>query len=241
MNRMRNRQCLLGVLLQLTRVVLLTAASALSSSTFNDHDFLGSSLHNQRSLQETTTTLVQDENALVYDIGNIRPEGIRILPKEASQKLGLPGMYALVTELLFGGVKAVNLEMGWNLPMIPSLGANQRVGISVHYGNGYILITGGGPAGGFPASLQVFDATTGQLIISCKPPNNQGLFLMDVEIVNNVAYVTDTFSSMLWSVDLTTVTSKVCNMVGIPLPEEWFNPPTPETFMANGKPRLDVL
>ena len=46
----------------------------------------------------------------VWDLGNVRPEGIHILP-EGALDLG-EGTFALVTELLYGGVVAVNVDTG---------------------------------------------------------------------------------------------------------------------------------
>lgn len=48
----------------------------------------------------------------VLDLGNVRPEGIHILPEGAlEQQLG-EGTFALVSELLYGGVVAVNVDTG---------------------------------------------------------------------------------------------------------------------------------
>ena len=174
---------------------------------------------------------------IVYPLRNIRPEGIHRLSRNEANLMGLgEDRHVLVSELLFGGVKAVNLANGDVTQVVQRGEARDRLGVDVNFGNGYILVLGAGFADGGADALRVYDAATGSFVTSCLAPAEQGGFMLDVEVVGNTAYVTDAVVNALWTVDLTQVSSgSSCEMVGIVLPAQWFLPRNDVSFMAVGK------
>jgi hypothetical protein len=76
----------------------------------------------------------------VFDIGNIRPEGIHILPEGVPETLGLgsEGTFALVSQMLYGGVIAVNVDTGETTSVVENLGFFERAAVGLWYANGYV-------------------------------------------------------------------------------------------------------
>lgn len=168
-------------------------------------------------------------------LGNIRPEGIRLLPTEAANDLGLVpnnSTYAIVSELFYGGVLLVNLDTGNVTQLVQSLAFGSRAGIGIHYAQGHIFMAGGGPALGFAsASVTVFDPTQADpVVVTCS--SDQGGFFNEVAIVGNVAYITDSLVNQLWALNIPEAIAGNCVLSSIPLPADEFA--VEGEFMSNG-------
>ena len=210
-----------------TAALLLSVRHSLVSS---------SKSHSYKNLPTSDGIILRDLQLadVVYDLGNIRPEGIRVLSRTEADVLNLgDGSFALVSELLFGGVKAVNLETGEITQVLPSAEFEDRIGSAVAFASGYILLLGSGNLDDGKETLRIFDGALGILVATCIIEES-GSFLIDVETVGTTAYISDAKKNILWSVDLTQVSFDVCNMVAEVVLPDAFLPASTDDFGGGG-------
>lgn len=174
----------------------------------------------------------------VYDVGNKRPEGIHILPEGAAEIFGLEnGTFALVSEFYYGGIKAVNLETGDMTQIVNSTGFGERGTIGLWYDsdNEVILAASGGAEVGEnnTAAVNVFDASTGELIVECTPEGGDGGFINAVTVIDGLAYATDSFQNSIMVLDVEKAKAQECDVSGIETPAEIFLNDT--AWGANGE------
>ena len=188
-------------------------------------------------LQRTTASRNLQIRDIVHSLGNIRPEGIHFVSRNEASIMGLgQGTYFLVSELLYGGVKAVNLATGATIQVVEGDDIFVRLGIDVDFGSGYILVLGSGYEDGGADAVRIFDAATGNFVVSCIAPSDGPHLNLDMEVVGTTVFVTDAFDNTLWTIDLSQISPDSCEMVGISLPAQWFKPPSGETsFMGVGE------
>ena len=147
------------------------------------------------------------------DLGNKRPEGITRGPDED---------YMFVTEMLYGGIKAVNVVTGEIQQVVPSYGFLERGAYGVIYHEGALFVAGGGIPDGTPVMMYVYDAATGEEIASCSPDGDGYYLLNDVAILGDYAYVTDSFYNKLMKVDVAAALEGNCVVSSIETPAEYF-------------------
>ena len=169
----------------------------------------------------------------VFDIGNIRPEGIHVVDDGADVGLEAGVAHALVSEFYYGGIKAVNLESGNVTQIVDSQSFGQAGTVGLWYDSGVILAAGGGAFVGesVEAALHVFDAITGEEIVTCVPQDG-GTFMNDVTVLDGTAYVTDSFSNRIMTVDMELVKNGVCDVSFVETDASVFM--IPEVLAANG-------
>jgi len=176
---------------------------------------------------------LQDDFQALVNIGNKRPEGIHMIPRGEETSIGLAeGVWALVGELAYGGIKAVNVETGDIVQLVDSTGFSSRAIVGLWYYNGAIFAAGGGTAFGLEPMLHVFSGATGDLIASCSPEVPGGV-INDVTVSGTTAYATDSFRNSLMVLDADAALSGDCAVSSIPLPAELFQSVGGE-FLANG-------
>jgi len=186
-------------------------------------------------LSVTVSLHLADGAVGVYDIGNIRPEGIYVLPEGAAGTMGLgDGTWALVSEFYYGGVKAVDLETGNITQIVSSAGFGERATIGLWYDDGIILACSGGEFVGpnITAAVNVFDAVSGELLAECVPEGG-GIFMNDVTVINGLAYATDSFQNSVMVMELESAKAGECIVSAIETPEEIFL--SNETWSTNGE------
>ena len=88
------------------------------------------------------TTVRADEDVDMISLGNIRPEGIHILPKDANSVMGLvgEGTFALVSDILWGSIRVVNLDTSETFTLVESLGYGSRSAAGMWYTDGAIFV-----------------------------------------------------------------------------------------------------
>jgi len=161
-------------------------------------------------------------------LGNKRPEGITQSPD---------GNSMFVTEMLYGGVKKVDILTGEIEQIVPSYGFLERGAYGILYHNDALFVAGGGVPDGTPVMLYLYDAETGEEIAACAPVGDAYL-LNDVAILGNYAYVTDSYYNKLMVVDVEAALAGSCDVFSIKLPSEYFLADPPESFpRANGRCR----
>ena len=177
-----------------------------------------------------------DGAPVVYDIGNIRPEGIHVLPDGAAETMGLAsnGTFALVSEFYYGGIKALDLDTGNITQIVNSTSYGERGTIGLWFDSGVILACSGGAFVGpnNTAAINVFDAVSGELIVECLPEGN-GTFLNDVTVINGTAYATDSFQNSIMVMDVEKAKAGECDVSAIETPADIFLSET--QWSANGE------
>lgn len=161
----------------------------------------------------------------VVDIGNIRPEGITTGPSE--------DVY-YVSELLFGGVKEVDLSGDEPVvsQVVPSFGFAARGAIGLAYDDetGLILVAGGGTAVGLPGTGAYAYSTDGSEVAACQPDESFG-FINDAVVRDGKAYFTDSFSNQLYVLDMAALVNGECEASTVVLPDVFI---PAGGFTANG-------
>ena len=153
------------------------------------------------------TAVVQaDEHQVIIGLGSKRPEGTHALSAADVSALGLDaGNYMLVSEAFFGGAKLVNVDTYEVSNLIESgpFGARGGIGINYDSASQTVVSCGGGPVIGTVAAIHLGDATTGQHVKSCTLPDGTTPgFLNDLEVIDGIAYITDSGFPRLWSLDI---------------------------------------
>jgi hypothetical protein len=182
---------------------------------------------------------VADAEPTVYDLGNVRPEGIHILPADAAETIFPGAPVAIISQVVYGGITAMNLDTGETQSIVPSLNFYDRLVWGLWYTEGAIFAAGGGPGVGFPdAALNVFDLASGDLIVSCAPADDHvASFLNDVTVLDGIAYVSDSEVNRIMTVDVAEAVLGNCVVGFIETPDDIFTAlvPGPSDFRANGR------
>jgi len=181
---------------------------------------------------------LQDDE-IVIDVGNIRPEGTHALSAQDVAELGLDpsGSYMLVSEFFYGGIKVVNVENGDIVQAVPSAAFQERGGLGVSYGDGYFLSAGAGPILDLPFEVYIYDPSSGDLVGTCTPPDDvQDLgFFNDFEVDGSIAYVTDSTFARLWQFNISEAAAGNCEMMYQDLDEEVFLGTDDMPIRSNGE------
>ena len=153
------------------------------------------------------------------DLGAIRPEGVT----------AGPGDILYVSELFYGGVKAVNVVTGEVSQAVPSAGYFVRAAIGLWYAADAMFVAGGGSVFGVPAAVYVYGASDGSELAACTP-NGAG-FLNDLIVYEGTLYVTDSLLAQLFVFDVSALLDGKCDYSTIALPNSFTGPGFP---YANG-------
>ena len=152
------------------------------------------------------------------DLGNIRPEGVA----------AGPGSLMYTSELLFGGIKSVDVVTGQVTQVVPSFGFGVRAALGLWYAEGVIYAGGAGELFGPPAAVHAYDAHTGQEIVTCTPAS--AVFVNDVIEYNGYLFATDSFLNEVLVFDVGAMLHGDCSYNVIVLPEAFVG----DGFRANG-------
>ena len=201
------------------------------------------STSNRRSLHE------EGHDETVVNVGNVRPEGSHALSRSDVVELGLlptDHSYVLITEILNGGVNVLNVNTQQYTNLIPSVGFQERGGFGVFYTLQHILVASIGNVLNVPAEIYIYNplsATPAEPVVICRPtdaglPVGTDAGYNDMDIVDDVAYVTDSTHNRLWNFNVSTVIASG-NCTGllnfVELDDEVFNGVDTETpIRSNG-------
>lgn len=163
-------------------------------------------------------------------LGNKRPEGLT----------RGPGNTIFVSEMLFGGIKEVNVITGEIKQVVPSFGFKERGAHGIIESGGKLFVAGGGGSDGTPPKFYVYDAVTGAEIAACDPEGDASL-LNDIAIVGDYAYLTDSFYNKLMVVNIPKALEGICDVFSIRTPEEYFLADDASDTRANGKCLVSLL
>lgn len=157
-------------------------------------------------------------------LGNIRPEGVT----EG------PGSTVFVSELLFGGVRKVDLETGEVEQVVESPGFATRGSNGLWYSHGAIWVAGTGPGSGFPldAAVYVYDANSGEEIAACTFEG--GGFVNDVVVAGDTLFATDSTLPAIYTLNVDAALNGECLTGTIDLPPDVFTSTGFGEFKANG-------
>lgn len=88
-----------------------------------------------------TVQLATDKQIEIISLGNVRPGGIHALPPEANAVLELPEGedFVLVSDLLWGSVRALSTTTGNNYTIVDSQGFGLRAALGLWYDSGAIF------------------------------------------------------------------------------------------------------
>jgi hypothetical protein len=154
---------------------------------------------------ETSPTVPKD----TIGLGNKRPIGIARGPDDT--------MY--VTEMLYGGVKKVNILNGEVVQVVPPYGFRERGARGIVLEQDHLFVAGGGVPDGTPLMMYVYDAYNGEEITSCAPPGSDDWYLLnDIAIHGDYAYVTDPYYNKLLVMDVAAALKGTCNVSSIKTP-----------------------
>jgi hypothetical protein len=166
---------------------------------------------------------------MTYSLGNRRPEGITA---------GTDSI-VFVSELLFGGVKSVNVTSGAVDQIVPSYGYMERPAAGLWSYKDSIVVTGLGPMFGVDARLYVHSTKTGELLASCLPDIGGGL-LSDVTVMDGIAYATDSRINQIVAMDMEDAIAGKCSVSTIILPSnEFYGEDDGEIFAAGRHTTLE--
>lgn len=145
-------------------------------------------------------------------LGNKRPKGIT---------KGSDG-YMYVTEMLYGGIKKVNVLTG-DVEQLVSSGeylARGAYGIVEH--QDALFVAGGGVPNGTPLMVYVYDTTSGEEIAACAPEDDGWYLLNDIAILGDYAYVTDSYYNKIMVLNVTAALNGTCESFAIKTPSHLF-------------------
>lgn len=173
------------------------------------------------------------ETVASVNLGSRRPEGVALDSESGS---------LFVSELVFGGIRKVNLFTGEVTQLVDSSrfasgeAFQQRAAGGMHYAHGAIWAAGVGVPFGLPATLYVYDALTGADIVQC-PIAGAG-FINDVTESEGTVYATDSLVNVLWTFDVDAALAGECTVKGYTLPAHLFQGGDPfvdpAPFRSNG-------
>jgi hypothetical protein len=148
-------------------------------------------------------------NAIVdsYGIGNKRLYGVTVGMED--------DLY--ISELYFGGIYKLNMTSGMVDHLVPSFDFFQRPSAGLAYSRNTLFVAGLGPAFGVDAAIHVYNAESGDQMVSCEPPFSTGQIL-DITIVGDTAYATDSFLNQLIAMNVDDAIHGICNITSIFLP-----------------------
>lgn len=175
---------------------------------------------------EGTGEPARDQVMETISLGNKRPEGITRGPDN----------YMYVTEMLFGGVKKVNVLTGEVEQVVPSYGFRERGAYGIVQYENALFVAGGGVSDGTPLMVYVYDAEKGKEIAACAPEGDDWYLLNGIAILGDYVFVTDSFCNKLLVMDIAAALKGTCNVFSIRTPSEYFLADPPESFpRANGE------
>jgi hypothetical protein len=178
----------------------------------------------QSNNDQPTGTPIKDTPMETISLGNKRPEGIT----------RGPGDTMFVSEMLYGGIKKVNVLTGEIEQVVPSYGYKERGAYGVIQHGDALFVAGGGIPDGTPTKLYVYDADTGEEIVSCDPAW-YAFLLNDVAILGKKAYVTDSYYNTLMVVDVAKALEGKCDVSSLRTPGDIFKATDEYGPRANGK------
>jgi len=146
-----------------------------------------------------------------------------------------------VSQILSGRVLEVDVLTGETTEVVgEQSGGQQAWGLEYYVMDdvGYLVVAGGGPSYGTgSAEAYMYNAETGELIVTCQPISSNvtglGAFINDVTIVDDVAFLTDSFNDHLMVMSLPEARNGNCEISEIPLPNS-FVPSSSADWGANG-------
>lgn len=171
----------------------------------------GSSSSEEEGEIEVTTYQVQ-----------ARPEGSAVGPRKNT---------VYISQLLVGGIQLLDLTTGKEEEVVPPAEDRSTAGITVY--KNAIIAGGGGPRFEVTPSLHVFDIDTGDLIVTCFPPDGY-LLVNDVIVKDGYVYATDTFFPAVLRFHAEALLAGKCVMDTIPLePAEKFTADVENDILAS--------
>ena len=175
-------------------------------------------------VKNETDAPVSDSAGEVISLGNIRPEGITTGE----------GSNVYVTNILYGGVRKVDVMTNETTEIVPNVGYFERVVLGLQYDDGYLFVCGSGPAFGANESIvYVFDAENGEEVAACTSIDTPGQLWNDITILDGTGYITDSRLSVLYTLDVEAAKDGECVVGTIDLPEQFFLS-VDSANMANG-------
>lgn len=157
-----------------------------------------------------------------------RPEGIA----------NGPGSTLLVSQILSGKVLAIDAVTGDTKEAVGEQTNRQAWGLWHDEDQNVILVAGGGPSfGGGVPEVYVYDAGTGQTLVTCTPmapeKNEFGSFMNDVTVRDAVAYITDSHYGKIMAMDVAMAKTGTCSVWEVDLPDN-FDPTKADDWGSNG-------
>ena len=168
-----------------------------------------------------------------------------------------PGSTLFVSQILSGKIMAVDVETGVTRDVVGTQDGREAWGLEYYTTSmfsdneddadgtnangpeeGYLFVAGGGPSYGEGVpEVYVYSVATGEPVVSCAPldvnETGHGAFINDVTIVNDIAYITDSFSQKLMVLDVASALDGNCTVTDILLPIT-FAPTSGDDWGANG-------
>lgn len=136
------------------------------------------------------------------------------------------GSNVFFTNLRTGAVHLMDVNSNLLTTVVPP-GEKLRGALGLDFYANRIFVAGGGL--NVAPAVHVFDAITGKTVVSCKVKKNG--FVNDVKVVNGVAYFTDSFEGVVYTMYLKDIPT--CKVGTITLPRPAFKPEV-GVFRANG-------
>lgn len=168
------------------------------------------------------------KNGEVFSIGNIRPEGIT----------AGDGSELFFTNLLFGGVRRLDLSTNEITEVVPNVGYFDLPALGIAYDDGFLFVAGAGP--GITDNLNqtiayVYNAESGDHVVACTADGN---LWNDITIYDGTAYITDSRLNLLYTLDVNAAKQGECEVGAIDLPAAFFLAQG-DAFLANGTLKVD--
>ena len=120
-----------------------------------------------------------------------------------------PGPYIFISQILSGQVLAFNTHSGhfWKVLNRTDLALNKRQAWGIWYHRGYLIVAGGGSSfGDGKSEVYVYHVHSGKLRATCAPPpqigNGTDSFLYDVTVRGSYAYITDSYSRFVMTLNV---------------------------------------
>jgi len=149
-------------------------------------------------------------------LGNLRPEGI--------QKG--PGSTVFVSQITYGGISSVDVKTSEIQQVVPKSDFLERGALAVGYTGDAFIVPGGGPVpfGFSQTAVYVYDAKSGDDIVTCFPFVGNDGFMNDIAILDEKAYITDSGTPNLMVLNVNkAVNEGICDVSSIALPTEFFD------------------
>lgn len=144
-----------------------------------------------------------------------------------------PDSSIYISELLYGGIIKLNISSGEMEHAVSSFDFFERPSGGLAYYKDYLVVAGLGPTYDVEPCLHVYNVKNGDAIISCQPnfPTGQ---IMDVTVVENTAYATDSTVNQIVSMNMDDASEGKCNMTSIKLPNSFLSDEEEPIDLATG-------